>query len=168
MTNLLARLFIKDYKNTDNYKVREQYGKLAGIAGITTNLLLFVMKITVGAIFNSIAIIADSINNLSDSASSIVTVVGFKLSGKPADEKHPYGHARIEYIAGMIVSFIILVLGLQLGKSSFDKIVTGRNGIHLRNGRNFGCLYFNQSMAMFILSKNCKNNCIIHTKGNIS
>ena len=156
MTNLLARLFIKDYKNTDNYKVREQYGKLAGIAGITTNLLLFVMKITVGAIFNSIAIIADSINNLSDSASSIVTVVGFKLSGKPADEKHPYGHARIEYIAGMIVSFIILVLGLQLGKSSFD------------NGRNFGCLYFNQSMAMFILSKNCKNNCIIHTKGNIS
>ena len=67
MTNLLARLFIKDYKNTDNYKVREQYGKLAGIAGITTNLLLFVMKITVGAIFNSIAIIADSINNLSRS-----------------------------------------------------------------------------------------------------
>ena len=124
MTNLLARLFIKDYKNTDNYKVREQYGKLAGITGIITNLLLFVMKITVGAIFNSIAIIADSINNLSDSASSIVTVVGFKLSGKPADEKHPYGHARIEYIAGMIVSFIILVLGLQLGKSSFDKILS--------------------------------------------
>ena len=124
MTNLLARLFIKDYKNTDNYKVREQYGKLAGITGIITNLLLFVMKITVGAIFNSIAIIADSINNLSDSASSIVTVVGFKLSGKTADEKHPYGHARIEYIAGMIVSFIILVLGLQLGKSSFDKILS--------------------------------------------
>lgn len=123
MTNLLVRLFIKDYKNTDNYKVRQQYGKLAGITGIITNLLLFVMKITVGAIFNSIAIIADSINNLSDSASSIVTLVGFKLSGKPADEKHPYGHARIEYIAGMIVSFIILVLGLQLAKSSFNKIL---------------------------------------------
>ena len=117
MTNLLARLFIKDYKNTDNYKVREQYGKLAGITGIITNLLLFAMKITVGAIFNSIAIIADSINNLSDSASSIVTVIGFKLSGKPADEKHPYGHARIEYIAGMIVSFIILMLGLHFNQS---------------------------------------------------
>ena len=108
MTNLLARLFIKDYKNTDNYKVREQYGKLAGITGIITNLLLFIMKITVGAIFNSIAIIADSINNLSDSASSIVTLVGFKLSGKPADEKHPYGHARIEYIAAVSYTHLTL------------------------------------------------------------
>jgi len=123
VTNLLVRLFVKDYQQTDHYKVRETYGKLAGIAGIATNFALFVMKLTVGLIFNSIAIIADAINNLSDSASSIVTVVGFKLSGKPADEKHPYGHARIEYIAGLMVSFIILVLGLQLAKSSFDKIL---------------------------------------------
>lgn len=123
MTNLLVRLFIKEYKNTEDYKIREKYGKLAGIVGIATNLVLFVIKLTVGLLFNSIAMIADAINNLSDSASSIVTVVGFKLSGKPADAKHPYGHARIEYIAGMIVSFIILVLGLQLAKSSFDKIL---------------------------------------------
>ena len=82
------------------------------------------MKLMVGILFHSIAMVADAINNLSDSASSIVTFVGFKLSGKPADDKHPYGHARIEYIAGMLVSFIILVLGLQLAKSSFDKILS--------------------------------------------
>ncbi len=123
MTNILVRLFIKDYQNTEDHKIREQYGKLAGLTGIITNFLLFAMKVTVGILFNSIAIIADAVNNLSDSASSVVTLVGFKLSGKPADEKHPFGHARIEYIAGMIVSFIILVLGLQLAKSSFDKIL---------------------------------------------
>lgn len=123
MTNLIVRLFIRDYRNTGHYKVREQYGKLAGITGIITNLLLFAMKMTVGVLFHSIAMAADALNNLSDSASSIVTLLGFKLSGKPADDKHPYGHARMEYIAGMIVSFIILVLGLQLGKSSFDKIL---------------------------------------------
>lgn len=124
MTNFLIHLFVKDYQNTENYQVREQYGKLAGIAGIASNLLLFVMKLIVGILFHSIAMVADAINNLSDSASSIVTFVGFKLSGKPADDKHPYGHARIEYIAGMLVSFIILVLGLQLAKSSFDKILS--------------------------------------------
>ena len=127
------------------------------------------MKITVGAIFNSIAIIADSINNLSDSASSIVTVVGFKLSGKPADEKHPYGHARIEYIAGMIVSFIILVLGLQLGKSSFDKILSPEETVfsYVTVGILVASI-FNQSMAMFILSKNCKTIASSTLKGNIS
>lgn len=123
MTNLLIRLFIKDYRNVADAKVRGRYGNLSGLVGIITNLLLFAAKITVGLVFHSIAIVADAVNNLSDSASSVVTLVGFKISGKPADEKHPFGHARMEYIAGLIVSIIILILGWQLAQSSFDKIL---------------------------------------------
>ena len=91
---------------------------------ILTNLLLFAMKITVGTLFNSVSITADAVNNLTDSGSSIVTLVGFKLAGKPADAQHPFGHARIEYLSGVIVSFIVVFLGLQLGLSSVEKIVT--------------------------------------------
>ncbi len=123
MTNLLIKLFVKDNQNISDFRVRERYGKFAGMVGIASNLLLFLIKITVGMLFHSIAIIADAINNLSDSGSSLITLIGFKISGKPADAKHPYGHARMEYISGLIVSFIILVLGLQLIKSSVDKII---------------------------------------------
>jgi cation diffusion facilitator family transporter len=123
MTNLLIKLFVKDNQNISNFQVRERYGKFAGIVGIISNFLLFSIKITVGILFNSIAITADAINNLSDSGSSLVTWVGFKISGKPADAKHPYGHARMEYISGLIVSFVILVLGLQLIQSSVSKII---------------------------------------------
>ncbi len=122
MTNLLIKFFIKDCQNSANPQVRESYGKFASIVGIASNLLLFLIKITAGLLFNSISIIADAVNNLSDSASSLITLVGFKISGKPADEKHPYGHARMEYVSGLIVSFIIIFLGLQLIKSSIDKI----------------------------------------------
>lgn len=123
MTNLLIKLFIKDYRDTRNPQVREGYGKLASIAGIASNLLLFLIKITVGMLFHSISITADAVNNLSDSGSSLVTLVGFKISGKPADPEHPYGHARMEYVSGLIVSFLILFLGLQLIRSSVDKII---------------------------------------------
>lgn len=123
MTNLLIKLFVKDYNNTNNIHVRERYGKFAGIVGIASNFLLFLIKITVGALFHSISITADAVNNLSDSGSSIVTLIGFKISGKPADEKHPFGHARMEYISGLIVSFIILLVGLQLVQSSVNKII---------------------------------------------
>lgn len=123
MTNILIKLFVKDYQNITNFKVRERYGKFAGIVGIASNFLLFLIKITVGTLFNSIAIIADAVNNLSDSGSSLVTLVGFKISGKPADAQHPYGHARMEYISGLIVSFVILFLGLQLIQSSVRKII---------------------------------------------
>lgn len=116
-------MFVKDYQNVLNFHVRERYGKFAGILGIVSNLLLFIIKIIVGTLFNSISIIADAINNLSDSGSSLVTLMGFKISGKPADAKHPYGHARMEYISGLIVSFIVLFLGIQLFKSSVDKIL---------------------------------------------
>lgn len=123
MTNLLVRLFIKDYQNVKDSRVREQYGKFAGVVGIVTNLLLSVIKALAGFLFHSVAILADAVNNLSDSASSIVTLVGFKLSAKPADKEHPYGHARIEYISGLIVSLVILLLGFQLVQSSVSKIL---------------------------------------------
>lgn len=123
MTNLLVKLFVKDYQNVSNFKVREKYGKFASTVGIATNLLLFAIKIIAGALSGSIAIIADAVNNLSDSGSSLVTFVGFKISGKPADAGHPYGHARMEYISGLIVSFIILLLGFQLIQVSISKII---------------------------------------------
>lgn len=123
MIQFLIRHCIKNYEDTTNVKVRENYGKFSGAVGIASNLLLFAIKISTGLLFHSIAITADAVNNLSDSASSVVTLVGFKLSGKPADAEHPYGHARIEYLSGLIVSFSILVLGLQLVRSSFDKIL---------------------------------------------
>ena len=128
MTNLLCRLFIRDYRDTANAAVREAYGKLAGAVGIVTNLLLFAVKITVGLLFHSIAIMADAVNNLSDSASSIITLVGFTLSGKPADATHPYGHERIEYISGLLISFVVLILGFQLAQSSFEKTLKPEGG----------------------------------------
>ncbi len=123
MTNFLIRLFVRDYKNTASARVRERYGQFAGIMGIVSNFLLFLIKIIAGTVFYSIAVTADAVNNLSDSGSSLVTLVGFKLSGKPADAEHPYGHARIEYISGLIVSFIIVFLGIQLIRSSVAKIL---------------------------------------------
>ncbi len=123
MTDLLIRVFVKDFKNKENTAVRESYGKFSGLVGICTNLLLFVIKIAAGLIFHSIAITADAVNNLSDSASSVVTLVGFKLAGKPADAEHPYGHARIEYLSGLIVSLSILMLGFQLAQTSFAKVM---------------------------------------------
>lgn len=124
MTNLLIKIFLSKYKTATNSKLREQYGKFASIAGIVSNFFLFIIKITVGLLFNSISIVADAVNNLSDSGSSLVALMGFKISAKPADEKHPYGHARMEYISGLIVSLIVLFLGLQLIKGSIDKIIS--------------------------------------------
>lgn len=123
MTHFLIKLFVRDYQRTSDPRVREAYGVFAGGVGIASNILLFLIKITVGLLFNSVAITADAINNLSDSGSSLVALFGFKLSGKPADAKHPYGHARIEYISGLIVSFVILILGVQLIQSGFAKIL---------------------------------------------
>lgn len=123
MTDLLVKLFIKDHDNIENARVRENHGKLAGFVGIATNLILFLIKIIAGTISGSIAITADAVNNISDSGSSVITLIGFKISGKPADAKHPYGHARMEYISGLVVSFIILFLGFELAKTSVEKII---------------------------------------------
>lgn len=123
MTGLLLRLFVRDYQNTASPAVRGAYGKLAGVVGIVCNLLLFVGKLLAGLLAGSVAIMADAVNNLSDAASSVVTLLGFKLAERPADEEHPYGHARMEYLSGLIVAGLILVIGVELGKSSLKKIL---------------------------------------------
>lgn len=123
MTDFLCKRFVKNHENTKEPQVREGYGKLASVVGIISNAILCIAKILVGLISGSIAIIADGINNLADASSSVITLAGFKLSAMPEDEEHPYGHARIEYITGMIVSVLIVVVGVELIKSSIDKIL---------------------------------------------
>ncbi len=123
MTVLLLKLFVKDYKNSADPAVRSSYGKLAGIVGIVCNLLLFAGKLTVGILAGAVSVTADAVNNLSDATSSLVTLLGFKLAERPADEEHPYGHARIEYLSGLAVAGLILFIGVELVKSSFDKIL---------------------------------------------
>ena len=123
MTELLIKLFIKNSKDTKDVKVRLAYGNLAGIVGILCNVLLFVGKYLIGTIFGSIAIAADAINNLSDASSNIVSLIGFKLGSKKADEEHPFGHARYEYLAGLVVCVIIVAIGLSLAKESILKVI---------------------------------------------
>lgn len=123
MSGLLIRLFVKDYQQTGDPAVRERYGKFAGIVGVISNLFLCGMKILMGFLAGSIAIIADGINNLADASSSIITLVGFKLASRPEDEEHPYGHARYEYLTGLFVSIFIIIIGFQLLRSSFDKVL---------------------------------------------
>ncbi len=123
MFRLLIRLFIKDKDNTGDPAVRRSYATLASIYGICINVILFGAKYFAGVISASVAVTADAFNNLSDAASSVITLIGFRLSGKRADPKHPFGHGRIEYLAGFIVSAIIIVVGGELGISSIKKII---------------------------------------------
>ncbi len=123
MTNLILKIFSKKSKNPSQSRERESYGKLAGFIGICTNILLAFAKVLIGLLTSSIAIIADGINNLSDASSSVITLIGFKLSEAPEDEEHPFGHARIEYITGIIISFLIIIVGFLLLQSSFEKIL---------------------------------------------
>lgn len=127
MVNVLRRIFIKDYQNVNNEGGRAAHGKLAGFFGVISNLILFAIKLFAGIISASISIIADSINNLSDMASSVITLVGFKLASAPADKEHPYGHQRIEYITGLVVSIIILFVGGSLFKTSIEKMISYTN-----------------------------------------
>lgn len=122
ISNFLIQKFIKDSSNFKDKKVRERYGYLGGIVGILVNLMLFAIKFSVGVIVNSIAVTADAFNNLSDVGSSLVTIFGFKLSSKPADREHPFGHGRIEYISGLIVAFLVMLVGFEFLKSSFERI----------------------------------------------
>jgi cation diffusion facilitator family transporter len=123
MTELLVKLFVKNSKDTKDTKVRLAYGNLAGIVGILCNVLLFAGKYIIGTLFGSIAIAADAVNNLSDASSNIVSLLGFKLGSKKADEEHPYGHARYEYLAGLVVCVIIVAIGLSLAKESILKVI---------------------------------------------
>ena len=122
MICFLAKFFIKDNDKVNLPSVRQSYGVLSGATGIAFNIILFLSKFFAGLVSGSIAIMGDAFNNLSDAASSVVTLVGFKLSGQEADEDHPFGHGRIEYIAGLIVSLFIVIMGVELIHSSFDKI----------------------------------------------
>ena len=123
MNELLIRLFVKNHKDTMSPTVRTAYGILTGWAGIVANLLLCTVKLAIGVISGSIAISADAVNNLSDAGSSAITLIGFKMAAKPADDEHPFGHGRIEYVAGLVVAIIIVAVGLNFLKTSFERIL---------------------------------------------
>ena len=123
MTNTLIRLFIRDADNTRDARVREQYGVLSGAVGIACNVFLFALKLVIGFLTGSISIAADAFNNLSDGLSCLISIVGFKVSGKAPDAKHTFGYGRTEYIAGLIVAFIIVLVGVEFLKTSFDRII---------------------------------------------
>ena len=123
MTKLLLRLFVKNAQNPDSPAVRLAVGKLAGVVGILCNALLCLGKVLAGVFSGSVALVADGVNNLSDAASSVVTLLGFRMAQQPADADHPYGHARYEYISGLVVAALILVIGADLAQSSVGKIL---------------------------------------------
>lgn len=123
MTDLLCKLFVTDHQNTSDPRVRRRYGTMVSIVGIVLNLLLAAGKFTAGLLFGAISIQADAVNNLSDAGSQIISLVSFRIAARPADRAHPFGHARIEYVASMIVSFIILIVGWELLSESFSKVM---------------------------------------------
>ena len=123
LTKLLIRIFVKDRENVNDEDVRNRYGFLAGTIGIISNLVLFIVKFAVGIITSSVAVTADAFNNFTDMASSIITMIGFKMAIMPADEKHPFGHGRIEYISALIVSFLVMFVGAQFIKTSVERIM---------------------------------------------
>lgn len=123
MIRLLIKNFIKDSENVSDKNVRESYGVLSGVLGIICNIFLFVLKLTLGLFINSIAVISDAFNNLSDLGTAVIAIFGAKLSNRPPDKEHPHGHGRYEYISSLVVSFVIFAVGLKLLGSSFDKII---------------------------------------------
>lgn len=122
MTEFLVRKFVKNYEQTDDVQVRTSYGVLSSMVGILCNVLLFGAKLAIGIVMHSIAVMADAFNNLSDAASSIISFIGVKMAEKPADEEHPFGHGRIEYIAALVVAFLVIQVGFSLFKSSLGKL----------------------------------------------
>lgn len=124
MTKLLIRLFIKDSENTASCEVRKRYGYLGSFTGIALNFLLFAAKLMAGILSGAISVVADAFNNLSDAGASVMTFIGFKMAGMPADSDHPYGHGRMEYVSGLVISFIIMMMGFELAKASIDSIIS--------------------------------------------
>jgi len=122
LIHFIAKLLIPDYKNTASPNVRNAYGALCGIMGIILNIVLFIIKLLAGLLSGAISVMADAFNNLTDAGSSVITLIGFRMAGQKPDKHHPFGHGRIEYISGLIVSMIIILVGFELGKSSFEKI----------------------------------------------
>ncbi len=124
MTNLLVKTFIKNHDDVKNPVVRQKYGTLSSMVGIVCNIILFILKYLIGTLANSISIVSDAFNNLSDCASCLVTLFGYKLASKPADKDHPFGHGRIEYLTSLIIAVIVLLVGVELLKGSVEKIIT--------------------------------------------
>ncbi len=122
MTELLLKIFIKNRKETNSGTVREKYGALASGVGIACNLLLFVLKLVLGILSGAVAVLADAFNNLSDIGSSVVTMLGFRIAKKPADKGHPFGHGRMEYMSAFMVAILIILVGIELLKSSAEKL----------------------------------------------
>lgn len=122
LSQFLVKHYVKDYNNVENEQVRNNYGFLGSLVGIIANTILFITKLIVGMITSSISVTADAFNNLSDATSSLITMLGFKLASKPADKEHPFGHGRIEYISGLIVSFMVILVGFEFVKSSYSRI----------------------------------------------
>ncbi|MDQ0149496.1 cation diffusion facilitator family transporter [Eubacterium multiforme] len=122
-SNFLVKTFIKNSEDTKDRNVRNNYGFLGGVIGIIVNVILFIIKFSVGMLVSSIAVTADAFNNLSDAGSSVITIAGFKMANMPADEKHPFGHGRMEYLSALVVAFMVMLVGLQFVKSSFEKIL---------------------------------------------
>lgn len=123
MISILARIFIKNRQNTESNDVRTAYGTLCGIMGIIFNIILFGIKLLAGIITGAISVVSDAFNNLTDAASSIITLLGFRIANQKADKDHPFGHGRIEYVSGLIVSMLIILVGFELGKGSVEKIL---------------------------------------------
>lgn len=123
MTDFLVRHFVPNYSAVENTAVRTSYGILAGVTGIFCNFLLFAIKLVTGLVLRSVSVTADAFNNLSDAGSSIISLIGVRMAEKPADEEHPFGHGRIEYISALIVAFLIIEVGFTFLKSSFTKIL---------------------------------------------
>ena len=121
-TEFLVRMFVKEPENTGNLKVRQAYGELGGMVGVACNVALFAAKMTVGLISASIAVLADAVNNLSDAGSSVVALIGFRMAAKPADDEHPFGHGRLEYVAGLVIAVIIIAVGIDFFKSAAERI----------------------------------------------
>ena len=127
MVSLLIRILVNDYNNTGDERVRQGYGVVCGSVGIMLNILLCCFKVFVGMISGSVAVISDAVNNLTDAGSSVINIIGFKMAGRKPDPEHPFGHGRIEYVAGLIISIIIIVLGVELGKTSIVRIIDPRD-----------------------------------------
>ena len=123
ISEAIIKKFIKDSENVENEEVRNKYGTVAGIVGIVSNLLLFILKFSIGFLSGSIAITADAFNNFTDMASSALTMIGFKLASMPADEEHPFGHGRLEYLSALVVAFMVMFVGIKFVQTSFERIM---------------------------------------------
>lgn len=162
MTNFLVRKFVKNYKNTADNNVRTAYGKFSGIVGIVCNAVLFIGKIIAGTLSGSVAITADAVNNLSDASSSVISLFGFKLASRPADEEHPYGHGRYEYLSGLMVAVLIMVIGVELFKNSVGKILHPE---HVEFSLlSAGVLVFSILLKLWMMFFNKKIGALINSK----